>query len=237
MSAAPRRARNHSAIGRAAQSRGDDFERWINGAHDAALAADPPLLARMRHVGPPHKRLSPTEVVIVGEGPADYQGQSLDGRSVALEAKCRSKNLTWAEIPEHQRADLDACARAGGIAALVYRWTSVDLRQRRTFAMPWRLVPWTTRREPDGTLRPVSIGPEACAPWEVHPHALLDPRDARWRFYLAPLLAAHPPEVRLPWTPGLDGVLMRALEALRTGQGRELVVEAYGARLVIGGAR
>lgn len=223
------RPRNHAAIGAMAHARGDAFEAWLDAAHAAALAGG--LLARMRHVGPPHKRIGAGEVVIVGTGPADYQGQTLDGRAVSLEAKCRAGNLRLAELPEHQRADLDACARAGGVAALVYRWTTPDRTRQRTFALPWAQVPWNAARRGDGP----SVGPEVCAPWEVHPHALLDPRDALWRCYLAPLLAAHPREVRLPWTPGLDGVLGRAFEALRTGHGREVSVEAYGVRLVIGG--
>lgn len=231
MSTAPRRPRNHAAIGAAAHHRGDAFEAWLDAAHAAALATG--ALARMRHVGPPHKRIGAGEVVIVGTGPADYQGQTPDSRAVAMEAKCRAGNLRLAELPDHQRDDLDACARAGGVAVLVYRWTTPDRRAQRTFAMPWVQVPWAAPRRGDGP----SVGPEACAPWEVDPRALLDPRDARWRFYLAPLLAASPAVVRLPWTPALDGMLARAFEALRTGVGRELAVEAYGVRLVIGGDR
>ena len=226
------RPRNHAAIGRAAQQRGDAFEAWLDAAHEAHVATG--VLARMRHVGPPHKRIGGGEVVIIGDGPADYQGQTTrahGGRAVAIEAKCRAGNLRLAELPAHQVADLDACADGGGVAALVYRWTTPDRRAQRTFVVPWRRVPWAAARRGDGP----SVGPEACAPWEVDPRALLDPRDALWRPYLAPLLAAQPPVVRLPWTPGLDGVLLRAFEALRAGRGRTVEIEAYGVRLEIGG--
>ena len=223
------RPRNHAAIGRVAKERGDAFEAWLDAAHEASVASG--ALARMRHVGPPHVRGAGGVPVIVGVGPADYQGQTRDGRAVAIEAKCRAGNLRSAELPDHQRADLDACADGGGVAALVYRWTTPDRRAQRTFVVPWRRVPWSAARRGDGP----SVGPDACAPWEVDPRALLDPRDALWRPYLAPLLAAQPPVVRLPWTPGLDGVLLRAFEALRAGRGRTVEVEAYGVRLEIGG--
>lgn len=225
------RPRHHAAIGRIAKERGDAFEHWLDAAHKASVASG--ALARMRHVGPPHVRGAGGVPVIVGTGPADYQGQTPDGRAVAIEAKVRARNLSLSDLPDHQRDDLDACARGGGVAALVYRWTTPDQRRQRTFAMPWTQVPWAAPRRGDGP----SVGPEACAQWEVDPRALLDPRDARWRCYLAPLLAADPPTVRLPWTPALDGMLLRAMEGLRTGAGRELAVEAYGVRLVIGGDR
>lgn len=231
--------RDHHAIGARARSRGGSFEAEIEAANDAAVARH--LVARLTHVGPPHERTGPggARVVITGPGGADYQGQTVDGRAIAMEAKCRAGRLRWVEVEEHQRQDLDACHRSGGVdachrsggvAVLLYRWTTPDRRTARTFAVPWGEVPW---RQLDG--RPTSVGPEELAPWEVPPRALLDPRDAGWAFYLAPLLAPRPLVLRLPepalraWAASLvamaDG--RRADSRLAVGD-VEMVVRAQG---------
>ena len=115
-------------------------------------------------------------VVVAGVGPADYQGQLPGGRSVALEAKSREGRLYRDEVPEHQAADLDACAAGGGLAVLVARLDGV------VHAIPWREVPWCSPRGG----KP-SIGAGDVTAWAVDARCLLDPRDARWRFYLEPL--------------------------------------------------
>jgi len=234
------RPRHHAAIGRTAQERGDDFEAWFEGANAESVARG--LVARLLHVGPPHRRTGPggEHIVITGPGGADYQGTARDGRAIAMEAKSRSRDLRFAEVKPHQREDLDRVAAAGGVAALLYRWTPPLLARARTFVVPWTEVPWRTAKSADGTRRPSSIGPEALAAWEVHPDCLLHPLDARWRFYLAPLLAA-PRVMRVPWSPRLDGHLQQALGAMRGGRAQEVSLEAGGVRLILqaptGGAR
>lgn len=156
---------------------GDELERWLTAQHDRAIARG--LLCRMRHVGPPHRRtgVGGHEIRIVGLGPADYQGQLPGGRSVALEAKSREGRLTREELPEHQRADLDACAAGGGLAVLVARLGGV------THAIPWREVPWCSPRGGSP-----SIGAADVSAWRVDPRCELHPLDREWRFYLAPLV-------------------------------------------------
>ena len=163
--------------GELAARHGDELERWLDAQHARAIALG--LLCRMRHVGPPTKRIGPggTELVVVGTGPADYQGQLPGGRSVALEAKSREGRLGLHELPEHQREDLDACDRGGGLAVLVVRLGGV------IHALPWRDVPWASPRGG----RP-SIGAADVAAWRVDVRCELHPRDVGWRFYAEPLI-------------------------------------------------
>lgn len=167
---------HRSAGGDLAVRHGDELERWLDAQHRQAIAAG--LLVRMRHVGPPTKRIGPggTELIVVGVGPADFQGQLPGGRAVALEAKSRDGRLRFDEIPEHQREDLTACAGGGGLAVLVARLGGV------IHAIPWFVVPWGSPRGG----RP-SIGAADVIAWRVDTR--FDPRDARWRFYLSDLIA------------------------------------------------
>lgn len=229
--------RRNAAIGAAAHERGESFEEELNDAIERAV--EDRLVARLVHVGPPHKRTGRggERIVITGPGGADYQGQTHDSRSIAFEAKCRADRLRWAEVKKHQRDDLDACARAGGVAALVYRWTTPDRRRQRTFVVPWAEVPWRTIADPaaEGGRRPTSVGPEELGAWEVDPRALLDPRDAAWVFFLAPLLPATPAPpaavMRVGWTPALDADLRTALSLLGEGRAGTVSLLAGGVRL------
>lgn len=233
MSHTSARGRDDRAIGHAALARGEDFEAWVNAANARAVVRGE--VARLHHLGPPHRRTGRggERVIITGPGGADYQGQTRDGRAIALEAKCRAGALRYAEVKPHQRADLDACARSGGVAALLYRWTTPDRRRARTLVVPWTEVPWRVVEGANGP-RATSVGPEELTAWEVPSACLVDPRDARWRFYLAPLLA-RPRVMRVAWSAGLDGQLAVALGAMRDGRAQEVSVEAGGVRLVIAG--
>ncbi len=110
--AAPAVARRRA--GAVAHARGDAFEDVLAPHHDAARAEG---IADVRKVGAP---------VIVGRkgkplrwagvGPADYVGTLRGGRSLVVEAKSTATRLSLADIPEHQRAHLDACAALAGLA-------------------------------------------------------------------------------------------------------------------------
>lgn len=174
------RAPRSRSGGELAARHGEELERWLTAQHERAIAKG--LLCRMRHVGPPTRRIGPggTELVVVGLGPADFQGQLPGGRSVALEAKSREGRLGLHELPEHQRDDLDACAAGGGLAVLVARLGGV------IHAIPWRAVPWVSPRGG----KP-SIGAGDVVLWRVGERAMLDPRDAGWRFYLSALVGGE----------------------------------------------
>ncbi len=161
----------------AARDHGDELERWLEAQHERAIARG--LLCRMRHVGPPHRRtgVGGHEIRIVGLGPADYQGQLPGGCAIALEAKSREGRLSRDELPEHQRADLDACAAGGGLAVLVARLGGT------IHAIPWREVPWCSPRGGSP-----SIGAADVSAWRVDPRCSSHPLDREWRFYLAPLV-------------------------------------------------
>ena len=175
--------------GARAHAHGGALEAWLDAQFARAIAKG--LLARMRHVGPPSEphivdgaiardRRGRWLSAVTGEGPADYQGQLVGGRAVALEAKSREGRLRLDEVPEHQRADLDACADGGGLAVLVARLGGV------THAVPWREVPWCSPRGG----RP-SVGAEDVRAWRVDARCELHPLDARWRFFLTPLVGGE----------------------------------------------
>ena len=145
------RARRASA-GAAAHAHGDAFEAWLQAQHDLALVLR--IATRITHTGPvvvfdrtgtPH---------VVAAGGADYQGTLTGGRSLVIEAKSRSSRLARSDLPQHQADDLEACARGGGLALLVYEHQASG----RRFAVPWASVPWSARG---------GLGPEECERWEI----------------------------------------------------------------------
>ena len=121
--------------GAVAHARGDAFEALLSRHHAAALAEG---LADVRKVGAP---------VVVGRGgapkawagvgPADYVGTLRGGRSLVVEAKSTATRLSRADIAEHQREHLDACAALGGLALL-----AVELRGRGVYVVEWATAPW-----------------------------------------------------------------------------------------------
>ena len=132
--------------GRVAHARGDAFEAVL-APHHAVAAAEG--IADVRKVGAP---------VIVGRkgkplrwagvGPADYVGTLRGGRSLVVEAKSVDGRLSLADIPEHQREHLDACAALGGLALL-----AVELRGKGVYVVEWATAPWrVSRRHVSGTL-------------------------------------------------------------------------------------
>lgn len=142
--------------GKAAREHGAALEAWLKGQHRAAALAG---LAHVRHVGAPVAVGAggrPTEWA--GHGPADYQGVLRGGRAVAVEAKSRDRRLALSEVPSHQREDLEAVERMGGLALLV-----VELRAALSiYVVPWGSVGW--RRMRTGAAD-VSVGPEELALW------------------------------------------------------------------------
>ena len=155
-----------SAQGRAAQAHGETFEAWLAGQHAEALRLG--VVARLRHVGAPTICDRKGVPHYVGVGPADFQGTLPGGLSLVMEAKSvgpRKDNpgarLVWSDIPEHQREDLDACEKAGGLSVLLYEHRP----SARRFAVPWGRVPWRARRAGDHG----SIGPEECGAFEIAP--------------------------------------------------------------------
>lgn len=155
---------------RAANEADHAFMLWCRGQHHAAKRAG--VIARMRHCGPPVRFVGRGVCEPIGTGPADFQGQltrRFGSISVAVEAKTREGRLSLAEIPQHQRDDLEECAAEGGLALLLYEYRDGEVVRR--FAVPWRSIPWVERsRVVNGkTQRSKSIGPDDVATWEVFP--------------------------------------------------------------------
>jgi len=142
--------------GKAARAHGAALEAWLTGQHRAAAVAG---IAHVRHVGAPvivGAGGRPTEWA--GTGPADYQGVLKGGRALAVEAKSRDRRLALSDVAAHQRADLEAVERLGGVALLV-----VELRASGSiYVVPWGRVGWRRCREGAAD---VSVGPEELALW------------------------------------------------------------------------
>lgn len=158
------------AAGHRARDAGFALETWLEAQHKLALQCG--LIARMAHVGPPSAHVRIQGVLTLkatGPGPADYQGQLVNGRSVAVEAKSRTERLRREDVTLYQQADLGACADHGGLALLVYEHRD-GLRVQR-YAIPWREVPWRATRK--GVAE--TVGPEDCASWAVGEGIYLEP--------------------------------------------------------------
>ena len=131
--AAPAVARRRA--GAVAHARGDAFEDVLAPHHDAARAEG---IADVRKVGAP---------VIVGRkgkplrwagvGPADYVGTLHGGRSLVVEAKSFAGRLSRLDIPEHQRAHLDANAALGGLSLLALHVYTCGV-----YVVEWTVAPW-----------------------------------------------------------------------------------------------
>jgi penicillin-binding protein-related factor A (putative recombinase) len=134
----PKRAASPAArrrSGAVAHARGDAFEAVL-APHHAVAAAEG--IADVRKVGAPvvvGRRGKP--IAWAGVGPADYVGTLRGGRALVVEAKSTATRLSLADIPEHQRAHLDACAALGGLALL-----AVELRGRGVYVVEWSAAPW-----------------------------------------------------------------------------------------------
>lgn len=151
---ASRASHGRRASGRVAQMHGDNFEAWVERQHAEALAHG--IVARVVHTGPVVVFDRRGAVHVVDAGGADWQGTLADGRSLVVEAKSRAGRLSWSQIPEHQRDDLDACARTPGLAALLY-----EAQGAGRYAIPWQRVPWSGRgSEGRGGIGPGDAGME-----------------------------------------------------------------------------
>ena len=121
--------------GAVAHARGDAFEDVL-APHHAVAAAEG--IADVRKVGAP---------VIVGRkgkplrwagvGPADYVGTLRGGRSLVIEAKSFAGRLSRLDIPEHQRAHLDANAALGGLSLLALHVYTCGV-----YVVEWATAPW-----------------------------------------------------------------------------------------------
>ena len=136
--------------GAVAHARGDAFEDVL-APHHAVAAAEG--IADVRKVGAP---------VIVGRkgkplrwagvGPADYVGTLRGGRSLVVEAKSFAGRLSRLDIPEHQRAHLDANAALGGLSLLAACVYGCGVYVVEWSAAPWRVTSRVVREavEVDG---------------------------------------------------------------------------------------
>ena len=131
--AAPAVARRRA--GAVAHARGDAFEDVL-APHHAVAAAEG--IADVRKVGAPvvvGRRGKPVEWA--GVGPADYVGTLRGGRSLVVEAKSFAGRLSRLDIPEHQRAHLDANAALGGLSLLALHVYTCGV-----YVVEWTVAPW-----------------------------------------------------------------------------------------------
>lgn len=129
-----------SATGRAAQRSGASFEARVFAALDSLVSSG--VLAWWSHPPVATKRLSPTRVVVVGDALCDVLACDATGRVVVAEAKRATAGVVALDdrrgarcaVAEHQRAQLTATMRAGGVAVLVVEVRGV------LAVIPWRDV-------------------------------------------------------------------------------------------------
>ena len=113
-----------STQSRAAQRSGAGFEDGVFAALDALVVDG--VLAWWGHYGPQTKHLGEGRIVVTGVAPCDVVGCTADGRALVCELKHDNARVVLdgrktrdAHVAEHQRAQLTATARAGGVALLV----------------------------------------------------------------------------------------------------------------------
>lgn len=136
--------------GAVAHARGDAFEALLSRHHAAALAEG---LADVRKVGAPVAvGRGGAPKAWTGVGPADYVGTLRGGRSLVVEAKSTATRLSLADIPEHQRAHLDANAALGGLSLLALHVYTCGVYVVEWTAAPWRVTERVVREvvEVDG---------------------------------------------------------------------------------------
>lgn len=128
-----------SAKSRAAQASGAAFERDVFAALDALVACN--VLAWWGHFGPQTKHLAHDRVIVTGHAPCDVVGCTSDGRAIVAEVKRHGRRVVFdgrrthdAHVEPHQRAQLEATVRHGGVALLV-----VDIAGERA-VIPWASV-------------------------------------------------------------------------------------------------
>jgi Holliday junction resolvase len=159
-----------SLAARTRQKAGDVAERYADTLH---AICEQTGVAVVRRVSSHLRLVGAGRVVAVQRSTVDCLGVLRGGRAVAVEVKsCADGRLRLSQLPDHQRAELAAVERAGGVAlVLVVRPLPVA-----AFAVPWSVV---ARAAAEGR---ASLGPDELAPW------LCDPR----RAYLARWAAGRP---------------------------------------------
>ncbi len=144
---------HHRRSGVAAKRTGEAWERVVGAALDAL--AHEGLVAHWTWTGArcrPVKHAGRVLWTPVEKGPCDVAGTLAGGRSLVVEVKASSSALPLRPtatkhggLAPHQRAQLDAVARAGGCALL-----AVQIAGTRA------VIPWTEVAEMDGATRDVA---------------------------------------------------------------------------------
>lgn len=165
--------------GHKAKHAGDAFEHTLQRHHAWARAQG---IADVDHVGPPHVRTGPggRDIIIVGDGPADYQGAIRavpHWRPLAVEAKSRTGRLQRGDLAEHQRDDLARKASRGGCALVAIELKGEGDVIVGRWAIPWAVLEsrWkrSTRTVKGVTHESASVGPEELEGWQMDPTCYL----------------------------------------------------------------
>lgn len=144
---------HHRRSGTAAKRTGEVWERTVGVALDALTREG--VVAHWTWTGArcrPIKHAGRILWTPVEKGPCDIAGTLFDGRSLVVEVKASSAALPLVPsaskhggLAPHQRAQLDAVARAGGCALL-----AVQIGDDRA------VIPWDAVREMDRVTRDVA---------------------------------------------------------------------------------
>lgn len=127
----------HARQGRTAQRTGDAWEREVYAALDALQRAG--VVAWWAHTSPSSKRLRDGRVIVTGRALCDVVGCMADGRGLVVEVKRSARRVELVAgdrggVQPHQREQLAATARAGGVALLAVEVAGVPA------VIPWGVV-------------------------------------------------------------------------------------------------
>jgi len=174
-----------SAAGHLARERGDAWEAEVARHHRVAREQG---IAYVRKVGAPVRvGEGGAPIAWAGVGPCDYQGLLSDGRAVAVEAKSETGRLQRDAVKPHQRRDLEAVDRFGGVALVFVELHDEGGATLGAWALPWRALEslWhVTRRAKPGKagsslagdyVTSRSVGPDDLASWAVSGDCYLRP--------------------------------------------------------------
>lgn len=171
--AAPSARRRAGAV---AHARGDAFEAVLARHHAVALAEG---IADVRKVGAPViVGRGGKPIAWAGVGPVDYVGTLRGGRSLVVEAKSFAGRLSRLDIPEHQRAHLDANAALGGLSLLALNVYTCGVYVVEWTAAPWRMTKRTVevverRRKVKREVESRTLGAEELAGHRAEPGCYL----------------------------------------------------------------
>ncbi|RYZ17300.1 MAG: hypothetical protein EOO70_02330 [Myxococcaceae bacterium] len=146
-----------SAAAQKRQKAGDVAEKYVDTLH---AICEQTGVAIVRRVSSHLRLVGGGRAVATQRSTVDCLGVLRGGRAVAVEIKsCADGRLKLSQLPDHQRAELGAIERAGGLALVLV----VQPFPVAAFAVPWSVVAQAA------AAGQASLGPAELATWKCDP--------------------------------------------------------------------